>query len=497
MYNTRMSTRAAVGYILVLLRAGCDIERRVRLLIPAASSATETKPDGEGRGDGLTVAVLTNPTTTSDFGDVHASLVDDELPSEAQFEGRDATAAAACFAGKTARELDVDHRVPDAVWAKAHAWRAIGWRDAEHDAGLVAQQIAHLIARRDSRAVPRAWARWRLHLRDDRLMCVTLEHTRVLAARISRERQLTLRRLLLTRERAFAASGWLALARHARTSRERQLALRRLLITRERTFVVKGWLSLARYARVSRERLLALRCTRAHFAAIAAYESRRAWAAWRALVVAVRAEAMEARFIRLLQRLGMAKALDNPGNGLGDEDDAASRAAGTTTRDRRGDSDAEAAAHDVGRAYLNAVARESSELSEQIVKLRALWPDVVVDVARGSNDDGPVPIITLPRDRFFRYFGGDPNEPLLHAVTDLDVFVDVALQILRVGHMLEDESSSRAMQLGLDDSASLTAIRHVVRDAKATLVDVADTFMPIEVFVREDFEEDFDGQLGS
>ena len=135
-----------------------------------------------------------------------------------------------------------------------------------------------------------------------------------------------------------------------------------------------------------RERLLALRCTQAHFASIATYESRRAWTTWHVLVVAARAEAIDAWFIRLLQRLGMAKALENPGDGFGDEDAAAVRAAGTTTRARRGDLDAEAAARDTGCASLNAVARESSELAEKLMKLRALWPVIVVDIARGSHD---------------------------------------------------------------------------------------------------------------
>ena len=107
-----------------------------------------------------------------------------------------------------------------------------------------------------------------------------------------------------------------------------------------------------------------------------------------------------------------------------------------------------------------------------------------------------MPITTLPRDRFSRYFGGDLDEPLLRDVTDLDVFVDIALHILCAGHMLEDESSSQATRLGLDDGGSLTAIRHVVRDTKATLVDVADV-MPIELLKRGGFEEDFDGHSGS
>ena len=64
--------------------------------------------------------------------------------------------------------------------------------------------------------------------------------------------------------------------------------------------------------------------------------------------------------------------------------------------------------------------------------------------------------------------------PLLREVTDRDVFVDVALQILSVGRLLEGESCAEATRLGLDDGRSLTTVRQVVRDAKAALVDAAD-----------------------
>ena len=57
----------------------------------------------------------------------------------------------------------------------------------------------------------------------------------------------------------------------------------------------------------------------------------------------------------------------------------------------------------------------------QIAKLRELWP----------NDDRIEPNFAL-------FFGYDPTDPELDQdpVTELDVFVDIALQVLRVQHLL-------------------------------------------------------------
>jgi hypothetical protein len=100
-------------------------------------------------------------------------------------------------------------------------------------------------------------------------------------------------------------------------------------------------------------------------------------------------------------------------------------------------------------------------------------------------------VAPLPRDRFVCYFGGDPDDPLLRVVTDQDVFVDVALQILRVvdhvrsdkpsymrardhHHARADEATSSTVTRRQLADAPLAAIRALVRDAKAALVDVAD-----------------------
>merc|ERR1712185_7342 len=76
-------------------------------------------------------------------------------------------------------------------------------------------------------------------------------------------------------------------------------------------------------------------------------------------------------------------------------------------------------------AALDDVVHETNELTDQIAKLRELWPSAAGD------DDGLEPNFAL-------FFGYDPNDPELEQdpVTELDVFVDIALQVLRVVHLL-------------------------------------------------------------
>ena len=93
-------------------------------------------------------------------------------------------------------------------------------------------------------------------------------------------------------------------------------------------------------------------------------------------------------------------------------------------------------------------------------------------------------------------------------MTDHDVFVDVALQILRVvDHVRSDKpsymrardhhnarageaTSSTVTRRQLAD-APLAAIRALVRDAKATLVDVTDAHHMATLMQEEEFDDDF------
>ena len=99
---------------------------------------------------------------------------------------------------------------------------------------------------------------------------------------------------------------------------------------------------------------------------------------------------------------------------------------------------------------------ETNELTDQITKLRDMY--------------------SSSEPNFAKFFGYDVDDPELDQdpVTDLDVYVDIALQILRVRHLLANAEEA------LD--SPLRPIRARVQQAKGELVNAYETHMPDDAF---------------
>ena len=124
-------------------------------------------------------------------------------------------------------------------------------------------------------------------------------------------------------------------------------------------------------------------------------------------------------------------------------------------------------------AALDDVVHETNELTDQIAKLRELWPSAAGD------DDGLEPNFAL-------FFGYDPNDPELEQdpVTELDVFVDIALQVLRVVHLLANAEEA------LD--SPLRPIRERIKLSKHELVQAYKKHCSDEEWTQADDDEERD-----